>query len=80
MMINLDSYTLEFECPKCDFYNPVTIKQVRLRDAVICRGCKITINLEDHMNETKKAVRTINKAFKELEKQFSNFGTFTIRI
>src|SRR6266581_393430 len=58
-MIDLDGHTIEVECPRWRFYNPITLKQVRLRDAIICRGCKVTIQLEDHMNETRKAIRSI---------------------
>ena len=79
-MLNLDRHSLDFACPRCGFYNPITLKQVRLRDAVICRGCKVTINLEDHMNETRKAIRSINRAMRQLEEQIRKIGTVTIRL
>lgn len=78
-MFNLDQESIDLECPKCRFYNAITIQQVRLRDAVICRGCKTTINFDDHMNETRKAVRSINSAFKELEDTMSKIGTLKIK-
>ncbi len=80
MMLDLDKHTVEVDCPQCGFYNPITLKQVRLRDAVICRGCKSTIRLEDHMNETRKAIRSVNRALQELEEQFRSLGKITIRI
>lgn len=79
-MFSLDSQSIDFACPMCGFYNEVTIGQVRLRDAVICRGCNGTLNLDDHMNETKKAVRSINQAMRELEKSISKVGRITIRL
>ena len=79
-MLNLDRHPIEIACPRCDFYNFVTLKQVRLRAAVICRGCKVTINFEDHMNETRKAIRSINRALRELEEQFNKIGKITIRL
>lgn len=79
-MLNLDKQFVEIACPRCGFYNPVTLKQVRLRDAVICRGCKVTINFDDHMNETSKAVRSINRALRDLEEQIHAIGTITIRL
>lgn len=78
-MFNIDKEGIELACPRCGFYNPVTLKQIRLRDAVICRGCKVTINFEDHMNETRKAVRSINRAFRELQDQLDSMRTITIR-
>lgn len=79
-MIEIDDYELDFACPRCGFYNPVTLKKVRLRDAVICRGCKAMIRFEDHMNETRNAVRRINRALRRLEEQMSKIGTVTFRL
>jgi len=79
-MLNLDKHPIEVACPQCGFYNSVTLKQIRLRDAVICRGCKVTINFEDHMNETRKAIRSINRALRELEEQLKSIGTIKIRL
>lgn len=80
MTINVENQTLEFPCPKCGFFNPVTLKQVELNDAIICRGCKNIIRFEDHMNETRKAVRSINKALRELEEELLKIGSVTIRL
>ena len=66
-MINLDKHEIEFQCPRCSFYNCIWLKQARLRDVVICRGCKANIRLDDQMNETKKVLRSIRRAMKELE-------------
>lgn len=79
-MINLDNHSLEFPCPSCGFFNPVTLKQVRLRDAIICRGCKTTIRFEDHMNETRKAIRSITRALQEFEEEIKKIGKITIRL
>ena len=79
-MLNVDKQILWLECPECRFKNPVTIKQVRLRDAVICRGCKATVQLEDHMNTARKALRSIRRAFRELEEQIRRIGTIKIRL
>ncbi len=80
MLLDLDNQPIDIECPKCKFYNLVTLKQVRLRDAVICRGCKTTIQFEDHMNETRKSIRSINRAMQELEQQLGKLGKITIRL
>lgn len=71
-MFNLDRHEIEFPCPSCGFHNPATIKQARLRDAVICRGCKATIRLDDQMNECRKAVRQVRRSLREFENQVRN--------
>lgn len=80
MLINLDRHSIDIACPRCKFFNTVTLKQVRIRDAVICRGCKVTIRFEDHMNETRKAIRSINRAMQELEDTLKGMGKVKIRL
>lgn len=74
-MINLDNQTIEFPCPLCGFYNAIFFKQARLRDVVICRGCKSNIQLDDQMNECRKAEQSVRKAMQELEKSLENLNT-----
>jgi hypothetical protein len=78
-MFDLDRITIDFPCPSCGFQNPATIKQARLRDAVICRGCKANIRLDDQMNECRKAVRQVRKSLRQLEDQMKNI-TINIRL
>ncbi len=79
IMLNLDKYSIDIACPQCSFYNLVTLKKIRFRDAVICRGCKATINFEDHMNETQKATRVINRAMHNLDEHIRRIGKIKIR-
>jgi len=78
-MINIDKHEVDFRCPNCNFYNSIQIKQARLRDVVICRGCKSNIRLDDQMNETRKAVRSIKRAMNALEETLKGMS-FKIRI
>ncbi len=71
-MINLDRHEIDFSCPNCGFYNKFFLKQARLRDVIICRGCKINIQLEDYMNECRKATRNIKRALDEFEQNLKN--------
>ena len=66
-LIDIDKFTVDFECPKCGFYNPIFLKQARLRDVIICRGCKANIQLDDQMNECRKATRQVKRSLKKLE-------------
>ncbi len=64
--INMDKFEVEVDCPRCSFGNPIWLKQARLRDVVICRGCKANIQLDDSMNTVRKAYRSIRRAMQDL--------------
>lgn len=70
----IDNAPVSVACPACDFENPFTLKQARLRDVIICRGCKANIRLDDHMNECRKAVRQIERAINELQESLKNLN------
>ena len=73
-MINFEKYEINIPCPNCSFYNPIFLKQARLRDVIICRGCKINIRLEDQMNETRKAIRCLHRSLNELQETLDDIN------
>jgi len=73
-MISIDKETIEFPCPSCGFYNAIFFKQAILRDVTICRGCKSNIQLDDYMNECRKAEHSIRKCIQELEKSLGKLN------
>lgn len=75
----IDNAPISAACPLCDFENPFTLKQARLRDVIICRGCKANIHLDDQMNECRKAVRQVERAIDELQESLKNLN-LTIRL
>lgn len=78
-MIDIGGYEIELRCLRCGFYNPIYIKQARLRDVIICRGCKTNIQLDDHMNQVRKAEREIRKQSDQLTASFESLNmTLTI--
>lgn len=80
-MINLDRAELDVPCPRCRFENSIFYRQARFREVIICRGCKTSIRLDDHMNECRKARQQINQAVAELEQVLASFNkTITIRL
>lgn len=79
-MIDIDAYETEIPCPRCDFYNPVYLRQIRLRDVIICRGCKSNIQLEDYMNEMRKGEQRIRRSFQDLERTLSKLGNIKIEL
>jgi hypothetical protein len=66
MSFLLDRAELDVPCPRCGFYNGFTFRQARLQDAIICRGCKATIRLDDHMGECRKAARQVDESISRL--------------
>lgn len=79
-MIDLDRVSLDIPCPQCRFENDIIYRQARLRDVLICRGCKANIRLDDHMNQCRKARQEVSRAIQELEQTLASFSkTFTIK-
>jgi hypothetical protein len=64
--------TIDFQCPKCSFYNSVFLKQIILCDIIICRGCKFNIHLKDQMASLKGTIRRIHKAIQNLQDTLNN--------
>ena len=66
-MYFLDSRTISVECHMCHFSTDVTFREVRLRSAIICRGCKATLQLEDYMCSMTNAQKSINRSLLKLK-------------
>lgn len=79
-MLDIDSYTIDIQCPRCRFHNSVTIKQVRLEDVVICRGCKANIQYRDHMRSTHKAVQDLRRQLRQLEQRMAQPIKISIKL
>jgi len=73
----IDYCQLDVACPKCGFFNSFCFRQARLRDVIICRGCKVNIQLDDQMNECKKAERSTRLAMDEF---LDSLGSIEIKI
>lgn len=81
LMLDLDRAEFEIECPRCNFATKIFYRDARLRDVLICRGCKANLQLDDHMNECRKVRKQINTAIRELEEEFSKLNkTLTFKL
>ena len=78
--MDIDRITINRDCPRCSFSNPAFYRQARLRTPLICRGCHCTIQLDDHMNECRKARQSIKRAIDEFQDALSKLGNIKIRI
>ena len=80
-MLNIDRFGFDIECPRCQFATRIQYRDARLRDVLICRGCKANLQLDDHMNECRKVRKQFNAAMRELEETISKLNTtLTIRL
>lgn len=71
---DIDHLSSEFECPTCSFFNSATMKQIRLNDVMICRGCKTNIQLIDQMNSMRKARQYVRRSMKRLQNRIDHFN------
>lgn len=73
--------TMDLVCPRCRFGNNASIKSIRIRDVIICRGCHANVRLDDHLNSVRATERRIRRALAELEQSLGKLSrTITIRI
>lgn len=72
-MIDISKQTVKVDCPECKRSITVSIKQIADEVLVKCT-CGQGVQLRDSNGTNKKAIRDINKSFKDLENTLKNFG------
>ena len=72
-MIDISKQSVTVDCPECNRSISVTIKQVA-NEALIKCNCGQEIQLKDSNGTNKKAIKDVNKSFKDFEKTLKNFG------
>jgi len=72
-MIDLSKEKIKIDCPKCKRSITVSIKQIADEALVKC-SCGREIQLIDDNRTNKKAIKDVNKAFKDLENVFKKLG------
>lgn len=71
-MIDISKQRVKVECPECNRSINVTLKQVA-NEALIKCNCGHEIQLKDNNGSSKKAIKDVNKSFKDLERTLKNF-------
>jgi hypothetical protein len=72
-MIDISKQSVKIDCPECKRSISVTIKLVADEALVKCT-CGKGIQLQDSNGTNKKAIKDINKSFKDLENTFKKLG------
>ncbi|MEN9326205.1 MAG: hypothetical protein RI943_626 [Bacteroidota bacterium] len=70
-MIDISKQSVKLKCPECMRSVSLTIKQVADEELIKCT-CGLELQLRDSNRTNEKAIRDINKAFKDLENTFKN--------
>ena len=74
-MFDIDKHTLDAQCERCGFWNDFTMKEARLDQVIICRGCKANIQLRDYLGTVKRAERSVRRAMRELQNTMKSLNT-----
>ena len=72
-MIDISKQSVKIDCPECKRSISVTLKQAADEALVKC-SCGQEIQLHDSNGTNKKAIKDINKSFKDLENTFKKLG------
>ncbi|MEI2760380.1 MAG: hypothetical protein V9G42_13205 [Bacteroidia bacterium] len=72
-MIDISKQSVNIDCPECKRSISVTIRQVADEARIKC-SCGQEIQLKDSNGNNQKAIRDINKSFRELENTLKKFG------
>ena len=73
-MLDLNSMWVDLDCPKCNYQDVIQLIDVKSEKLIFCSNCKISIQLKDSEASVHCTTDSINKAFKNLEDLFKNFG------
>jgi len=67
---NLDKRWIEVPCPACRLRTPASLRDVRLGNTIICRGCKANIRLIDRQGEFHRARQRFERMFARMNAMF----------
>ena len=73
-VFDIDGLSADLECPSCRFSNRFTIKQARIRDVLICRGCHVNVRLDDDGNTVRRTHSRVRRALVDLEETLKAAG------
>lgn len=65
--MDLSYFSIELNCPICNFILDILMKQVMAEEVVICPGCLSEIQLVDDGGSSNRAQRDINNALKDIQ-------------
>jgi hypothetical protein len=76
----LDKAQIPIKCGHCEFVNTILIEQIRTRKTIICRGCRSSILLADHLKSVQKAEREVTGDLNNLKNAVGKNFNFEIKL
>jgi hypothetical protein len=67
---DIDDHWIDVSCPRCPLTTEASLRDVRLGNVIICRGCKANIRLVDHLGEYHRARRRLADSLNSLLNAF----------
>ena len=67
-MMNLSNPGVEVSCPRCKYLISVTLIDIKCERTIVCRNCKVAIDLIDNLGSASGAVEQLNDLNKALIK------------
>ena len=74
-MFNLHKTWVEFPCPRCEFPNSISMREIRFGLTILCRGCKVTIRLDP----ADGGIRKVDRMLQELEQSLTKTININIK-
>lgn len=68
---DLDRRSIEVQCEHCHLSTPAFLREVRLGNVIICRGCKTNIRLVDHLGSYQRARRKLDDVLRGMMAAFA---------
>ena len=66
--MELSSFDITIECPKCNYGFYVNLQDVKLESAILCHNCKVEIKLRD----SEASVYAVENSLNDLRSQLNN--------
>jgi DNA-directed RNA polymerase subunit RPC12/RpoP len=73
-MVNVDSWKIPLNCPKCGTENEVTLGQIKKGATIQCIVCATKISLKDKSGSVAKGTKEVQAAIDSLEKTVKKIG------
>ena len=75
-MFNLYKACVDLNCPRCDFPNSVSMREIRFGLTILCRGCKVSLRLEPVDGGAKR----VKRALDEFQQSMNQTTKITIKL
>jgi|GEM_PF-962364 hypothetical protein len=76
----LDKAQISVICRRCEFENQVLIERIIAEKTIICRGCRSSISLVDHLKSVQKTEKDLTEALNNIRETLKKAFNFEIKL